>query len=286
MPRSRDPGASAQVSRAPGIYPGRDGTVGGRRFVAATAPPRRLPFPGPSLYRAVVVGRAIASVAAIALAAAFASAAAGGASGPTTAFPAAGELLRSTVARTAPRPDAPIAAQMPRFRPDAQFAIVLALTARRGIDGDWWYRVSLPGRPNGHRGWIPADAADVHAVTNRIVVHRAARRLEVRRVRDGKVLLRTIVAVGRPGAETPLGRDFYVASSFVPTDPFYGSFALETSAYARVTDWPTDVVGIHGTNQPQLLGQAVSHGCIRVVNGVARLLRRLAPLGTPIDIVP
>lgn len=235
----------------------------------------------------MVTRRAIASVAAIALAAAFASAvaAAGGAAGPTTAFPVAGELVRSTVARTAPRPDAPIAARMPRFRPDAQFAIVLALTARRGVDGDWWYRVSLPGRPNGNRGWIPADAAALHPVTNRIVVHRAARQLEVRRVRDAKVLLRTMVAVGRPGAETPLGRDFYVASAFVPTDPFYGSFALETSAYARVTDWPTHVVGIHGTNQPELLGQAVSHGCIRVANGVARRLRRLAPLGTPIDIL-
>ena len=235
----------------------------------------------------MVTRRAISSVAAIALAAAFASAvaAAGGAAGPTTAFPVAGELVRSTVARTAPRPDAPIAARMPRFRPDAQFAIVLALTARRGVDGDWWYRVSLPGRPNGNRGWIPTDAAALHPVTNRIVVHRAARQLEVRRVRDAKVLLRTMVAVGRPGAETPLGRDFYVASAFVPTDPFYGSFALETSAYARVTDWPTHVVGIHGTNQPQLLGQAVSHGCIRVANGVARRLRRLAPLGTPIDIL-
>jgi lipoprotein-anchoring transpeptidase ErfK/SrfK len=237
----------------------------------------------------VVTRRAIASVAAIALAAAFASAvaAAGGAAGPTTAFPAAGELVRSTVARTAPRPDAPIAARMPRFRPDAQFAIVLALTARRGVDGDWWYRVSLPGRPNGNRGWIPADAAAVHPVTNRIVVHRAARQLEVRRVRDGKVLLRTIVAVGRPGAETPLGSDFYVASAFVPTDPFFGSFALETSAYSRLTDWPDDgVVGIHGTDRPALIGQAVSHGCVRVTNDVALRLRRLAPLGTPIDIVP
>jgi lipoprotein-anchoring transpeptidase ErfK/SrfK len=93
------------------------------------------------------------------------------------------------------------------------------------------------------------------------------------------------VAVGRPGAETPLGRDFYVLSAFVPTDPFFGSFALETSAYARVTDWPTNVVGIHGTSLPQLLGQAVSHGCIRVANDAAVRLRRLAPLGTPIDIV-
>ena len=98
-------------------------------------------------------------------------------------------------------------------------------------------------------------------------------------------MLRSTAAVGAAGSETPRGRAFYVQSAFVPTDPFYGSFALETSAFARVTDWPTSVVGIHGTSLPWLLGQAVSHGCVRVSNATATRLRRLAPLGTPIDIV-
>ena len=95
-----------------------------------------------------------------------------------------------------------------------------------------------------------------------------------------------IVAIGRRGAETPLGRNFYVRSGFVPTDPFFGTYALETSAGSSLTDWPDHgIVGIHGTNRPELLGQAVSHGCIRVDNAVATRLRTLAPLGTPIDIV-
>jgi len=172
-----------------------------------------------------------------------------------------------------------------RFRPDAQFQIVLAVGSRRGPDGERWYRLSLPGRPNGGRGWVRAQVVDVQPVRNRIVVRLGARTLEVRRVADGRVLLRGPVAIGRPGAPTPLGRDFYVQSAFIPQDPFYGVFALETSAYSRVTDWPSDVVGIHGTDQPQLLGQAVSHGCVRVSNDVARRLARLAPLGTPIDVV-
>jgi lipoprotein-anchoring transpeptidase ErfK/SrfK len=33
---------------------------------------------------------------------------------------------------------------------------------------------------------------------------------------------------------------------------------------------------------PQLLGQAVSHGCVRVSNQTAAAMRKLAPLGTPI----
>ena len=124
-------------------------------------------------------------------------------------------------------------------------------------------------------------------MTNRIVVHVAARRLEVRRIEDDKLVLSSTVAVGKPGAETPLGRDFYVQARYYPTDPFYGPFVLVTSAYSKLSDWPgSGLAGIHGTNQPNLLGQAVSHGCVRVANSVALALERLAPLGTPIDFLP
>ncbi len=219
----------------------------------------------------------------------------GGGATPTAAvgaelpvrFPAAGELVRTVAVRAAPAPSAHVVRVLPRFRHDAQFQIVLALGSRRDPDGAWWYRLSLPGRPNGGRGWVPANTVEVSPVRNRIVVRLGARRIEVRRVTDGRVLLSAVVAVGRRGAETPVGRDFYVASAFVPTDPFFGTFALETSAYSRLTDWPDDgIVGIHGTNRPALLGRAVSHGCVRVENDVARRLARLAPLGTPVDILP
>jgi lipoprotein-anchoring transpeptidase ErfK/SrfK len=206
--------------------------------------------------------------------------------GTPARFPAAGELTQTVaLVRVAPLSSAPVVRAMYRFRRDGQFQVVLALGARRGPNGTTWYRLSLPGKPNGARGWVRADAVEARPVVNRVVVRLRERRLEVRRIRDGKLLLATTVAVGASGSRTPLGRDFYVQSAFVPTDPFYGTFALETTAFARVTDWPTNVVGIHGTNQPALLGQAVSHGCIRVENEVARRLERLAPLGTPIDIV-
>jgi hypothetical protein len=200
-------------------------------------------------------------------------------------FPAAGELVRAVAVRAEPKPSSRVVRRLHRFRPDHQFQIVLALSARRGKDKAWWYRLSLPGHPNGARGWVRADDVEVRPVVNRIVVRLGERRIEVRRIRDGKLMLRSVAAVGAYGSETPRGRDFYVQSAFVPADPFYGTFALETTAFARVTDWPTNVVGIHGTNLPGLLGQAVSHGCVRVPNHIATRLRRLAPLGTPIDIL-
>jgi lipoprotein-anchoring transpeptidase ErfK/SrfK len=203
------------------------------------------------------------------------------------AFPAAGELMEPAVlVRARPDPAAKVLRRMAQVRPDLQIQVVLALAARRDTDGVWWYKLSLPGRPNGRQGWVRSDLVDVRPVRNRITVDRGARTIEVRRIGDGKLLLRSVVAVGKPGAETPLGRNFYVQSRYVPVDAFFGTYALETSAYSSLTDWPGGgVVGIHGTSLPQLLGQAVSHGCIRVRNTVASRLRALAPTGTVIDVV-
>jgi lipoprotein-anchoring transpeptidase ErfK/SrfK len=202
-------------------------------------------------------------------------------------FPAAGDLLGSQlVVRAAPTKSARAVRTLGQFRSDFRLRVLLAVRETTAQDGQRWLELSLPGRPNGGRGWVPATAVELHRVANRIVVHRGARRLEVRRISDGKLLLAAPVAVGKPGAETPLGHDFYVQWRFVPTDPFYGSYALETSAYSRLSDWPGGgVVGIHGTDEPQLIGDAVSHGCIRMLNRDVVKLRALARLGTPIDIL-
>ena len=207
---------------------------------------------------------------------------------PVKQFPAAGELLQLRVAvRAAPSADAPVVRVLHQFRSDFHPEVVLALESREDAFGDRWYKLSLPGRPNGGRGWIRAEFVDVHPMANRIIVRRRARLLEVRRIRDRKLLLRARIAVGKPSAQTPIGQDFYVRSRFVPSNSFLGVFALETSAYAPISDWPGDgVVGIHGTSAPSSIGHAASHGCIRMLNRNAARLRQLAPLGTPIDVLP
>jgi lipoprotein-anchoring transpeptidase ErfK/SrfK len=215
-------------------------------------------------------------------------AAADAAPGSPVRLPAAGELVSSNLAvRAAPGPGARLLRVLHRFRQDGQFGVVLAVRAQRAADGAWWYELSLPGRPNGQRGWVRSDLVDLRAAANRIVVHVGERRIEVRRIADDRVLLSAVVAVGKPGTETPLGRDYYVQARYIPDDPFYGSFVLVTSASSKLPDWPDGgFAGIHGTDQPDLLGEAVSHGCVRVSNAVARTLERLAPLGSPVDLLP
>ncbi len=199
-------------------------------------------------------------------------------------YPAAGELVATQVAaRAAPDPAARVVRRLHQFRSDYRVQIVLATEQGVGADGRTWFHVSLPMRPNGTMGWIPAGSVALRPVHTRLVVHRGLRVIEV--YRGARRLLRAKVAIGAPGRETPLG-EFYVTARFHPDDPFLGVFALETSAYSRLTEWPGGgVVGIHGTSKPWLLGQAVSHGCVRVSNATALALERLAPLGTPISIV-
>ena len=188
----------------------------------------------------------------------------------------------------APKSGARRIAVLKQFRPDFRPQYVLALDAIKAKNGKpSWYRISVPGRPNGRTGWVHAAAIEVRPVHKRLIVYRGARRFEfwdgARLVRSGKV------AVGKPGAETPLGL-FYVTWKFNPAiDPSWsilGSYAFETSAYSKLTDWPGGgIVGMHGTPWPELLGQAVSHGCIRIDNHDIEFLRNRVPLGTPVKIV-
>jgi lipoprotein-anchoring transpeptidase ErfK/SrfK len=199
-----------------------------------------------------------------------------------SAFPAAGELVvHSVPVRKAPDPHAPVIKVMHAFRPDYRPQEMFAVKKATGSDGMVWYRVSIPMRPNGTYGWIPANTVSLQPTHSQIVVNIRRRTIDL--YRFGKHKWHGIVAVGAPGRETPVGH-YFVAARFVPYhDPFLGVFAVETSAYSKLTEWPGGgVVGIHGTDLPQLLGKAVSHGCVRVSNTTARQLERLAPLGTPI----
>jgi hypothetical protein len=226
---------------------------------------------------------AVAALAVVALGLAPAAHASSGA-GLVASYPAAGFLVGpKAVVRAWPNPHAHVVTTIDQFRSDFRQEVVMALGGvRRGSDGRPWYHIRLQLRPNGSMGWVPARAVSLTPVVNRIVVRIGLRRIEI--FHRNRLVYQAKVAVGAPGRETPMGH-YYVTARFVPDDSFLGVFAVETSAYSKLTEWPGGgKVGIHGTSMPQLLGQAVSHGCVRVSNSSALMLKRYATLGTPIDI--
>ncbi len=199
------------------------------------------------------------------------------------ALPAAGTLVDGVVpVRDAPRGDAAVVARVREFRGDFRRRVVYVTAARSDDAGEAWLRVDLPGRPNGRRGWLRADAVDVRPVRRRLVIRLRARTIAV--FEGPRRLLVAPVAIGAPATPTPRGT-FYVTASFHAANPALGAWALETSARAAISEWPGGgIVGIHGTPRPELLGEAVSHGCVRVSDRTALQLRRLAPPGTTVQV--
>jgi lipoprotein-anchoring transpeptidase ErfK/SrfK len=239
----------------------------------------------PSSLQSLASGRIVAALLALSVFAPGAQAAAAAASGRGIQVVGSGHLHTNVVVRSAPRVNARRVTVLKVFRSHFRPQVVLALAQRTdpATGEPIWYRISVPGRPNGRTGWIPADAATIKPVRTLVHIDRSARTLQV--WNGSRIVLKTNVAVGAPGMETPLGL-FYVTWRFAPTSRALGKFAFETSAYSRLSEWPGGgIVGIHGTFEPSLLGQAVSHGCVRVGNSAILRMRTLVGLGTPIRIV-
>jgi lipoprotein-anchoring transpeptidase ErfK/SrfK len=120
-------------------------------------------------------------------------------------------------------------------------------------------------------------------VRTRILVDLSERRVTL--YRDGRELLSTRAAIGSPATPTPTGT-YYVNQRLIPSDPTgpFGPGAIGISAFSEVlTGWAQGgPIAIHGTNRPDLIGQAVSNGCIRVRNDVLRRLFAVSVSGTPV----
>jgi L,D-transpeptidase catalytic domain len=168
---------------------------------------------------------------------------------------------------------------------DGQAAVYLALRSHLA-GGDAWISVPIPGRPNGVTGWVPASAlGELHVTREYLRVNRETLRATL--YDDDHPIWAAAVGVGRPSLPTPAGH-FYVTEKLTTLGgPFYGPYALGTSAYApTLTEWPGGgIVGIHGTNEPQLIPGRPSHGCIRLRNADIAHLWPLIQVGTPIEIV-
>ena len=193
-------------------------------------------------------------------------------------------VVHATVARRAPSfESAPVGPVRTRTGDGTTNILVADAEAERG--GVLWERVRLAVLPNGTQGWVPRSSLGGWTfVETRLVIDRA--RLTATLLRAGRVVFRAPVAIGAPSTPTPAG-GFYVRdrlSGF--SNPMYGPLAFGTNARSpTLTDWPQGgVVGIHGTDRPDLIPGRVSHGCIRLKNAAIVTLGRLMPVGTPVTI--
>lgn len=107
----------------------------------------------------------------------------------------------------------------------------------------------------------------------RIVIQLKSRMLYL--YQDNKLYKKYPVAIGKPSTPTPKG-NFKVINRQQNPGGIYGSMWIGLSV---------PHIGIHGTNEPWLIGKAVSHGCIRMHNPDVVELAYTVPNGTPVEIV-
>lgn len=111
---------------------------------------------------------------------------------------------------------------------------------------------------------------------------------------EGVVAANYAIAVGRAGWETPTG-DYKIIN--MQTDPiwqhpFTGEVVppgAENPLGSRWIGFWTDgqhQLGLHGTNQEDLIGQAVSHGCIRMREADIQALYNQVAEGMPVVVQP
>ncbi len=115
------------------------------------------------------------------------------------------------------------------------------------------------------------------AIERRIVVSIPDRRLAV--IENGRIVLKFRVSVGAPASPSPAG-EFHVINRV--TNPVYYHPGEVIPAGPDNPVGPRWIglnikgYGIHGTNEPRLIGRDVSHGCIRLRNrDVKRLFARV-----------
>ncbi len=147
-------------------------------------------------------------------------------------------------------------------------------------------KVALPIQPNGSTGWIRADSVTLEQITFHAEVDLANHQLTVW---DGdEIVVQTSASTGKPSTPTPLG-EFFVRD-VIPSrsSGSYGSYILGLSGFSETLETfngGLPAIAIHGTNRPDLVGQEVSNGCIRIPNEYVEVLAATVPLGTPVRVV-
>lgn len=149
--------------------------------------------------------------------------------------------------------------------------------------GRTWVRIRYAGL--GRRvGWVTEGVLSPSRFHRQLIVVDRGQ-LQLRLLRDGKVVMRVPIGVGASESPTPTGHS-YVRERLAlsSSNSIYGALAFGTSAFSPYrTDWPGGgQVGIHGTNQPGLIPGYISNGCVRLHNEHILALGRRIDVGTPV----
>lgn len=141
-------------------------------------------------------------------------------------------------------------------------------------------------KANGNKPLIEGQTIQVPKASYKLIVRKASKKMEWRR--GDEILKIYPISVGRKGMETPEGKfkivskvknpTWYWLKKQIPPD------SPENLLGPRWLGIDHKGHGIHGTRDPKSIGNALSHGCVRMFNRDVEELFDWVPVGTAVTI--
>ncbi|MDJ0730226.1 MAG: L,D-transpeptidase [Crocosphaera sp.] len=146
----------------------------------------------------------------------------------------------------------------------------------------------LPVTPPLEEAAIATPPETSQTVATHLVLNLKERRVYV--YQDDEVIANYRVAIGRPGWETPRGNFSVIQMVENPQwkNPWNGRISAPGPNSPLGERWigfwrqGGKYIGFHGTPGEHVMGQAVSHGCVRMRNRDVKALYELVQTGIPV----
>ena len=164
----------------------------------------------------------------------------------------------------------------------------LALLVEEYDSSGAWAKVQVPIRPNGTTAWVQTAFFSPETHNYHITINVTENTVNV--YKGEELLVEQIAVSGRESRPTPIVRSYIDEKIPGPSlSPAYGDWVLSIAAFSEALGTfgggGMPKLALHGTNQPELMGQYVSSGCVRIPNEVVSFIAESVPVGTIVDIV-
>lgn len=225
------------------------------------------------------------------------------ASAPVTAAPVnvpadapAGGTFTHTLSATVARPTLHTTPGGPTFTPTFNgtalpavnptvFGNTLVYRVIAGQPGDAWAKVYVPARPNGTTAWVQTSQFNWGSSNRMLQINVSNNTVTV--FEGGNVLLTTAAVTGKSSSRTPLANG-WVEEIMAGPSSAYGPRLISLGIFSDALNsfgGSIPKIALHGTNNPGLMGQYASNGCIRVENAIINQIAGMMPLGSKVVIV-
>jgi lipoprotein-anchoring transpeptidase ErfK/SrfK len=154
-----------------------------------------------------------------------------------------------------------------------------------GAPGDAWAKVYVPARPNGTTAWVQTSQFQWGSSNRMLQINVRDRSVTV--FEGSNVLISTSAVLGKSSSPTPLANG-WVEEIMAGPSAAYGPRLISLGIFSDALNsfgGGVPKVALHGTNNPGLMGQYASNGCIRVPNDIINQIAGMLPLGSKVQIV-